>query len=116
MYLVREANHMIEEFMLAANVSVAEKILQHFASCSLLRRHPTPSPNMFEPPLHTAEAEGIDSIEQHYAPAPHITHLLLISRTCSSYPAPAPHIPHLLLISRTCSSYPSPAPHNPRDF
>lgn len=28
---------MIEEFMLAANVSVAEKILQHYPLCSLLR-------------------------------------------------------------------------------
>jgi exosome complex exonuclease DIS3/RRP44 len=28
---------MIEEFMLAANVSVAEKILKHFPLCSLLR-------------------------------------------------------------------------------
>lgn len=28
---------MIEEFMLAANISVAEKILKHFPLCSLLR-------------------------------------------------------------------------------
>jgi hypothetical protein len=28
---------MIEEFMLAANISVAEKILQHYPLCSLLR-------------------------------------------------------------------------------
>lgn len=31
---------MIEEFMLAANVSVAEKILKHFPDCSLLRYAP----------------------------------------------------------------------------
>jgi len=31
---------MIEEFMLAANVSVAEKILKHFPLCSLLRYAP----------------------------------------------------------------------------
>ncbi|KAK9164894.1 hypothetical protein Scep_000085 [Stephania cephalantha] len=37
MYQIREANQMVEEFMLAANVSVAEKILKHFPSCSLLR-------------------------------------------------------------------------------
>lgn len=37
MYQIREANQMIEEFMLAANVSVAEKILKHFPLCSLLR-------------------------------------------------------------------------------
>jgi exosome complex exonuclease DIS3/RRP44 len=37
MYQIREANQMIEEYMLLANVSVAEKILKHFPSCSLLR-------------------------------------------------------------------------------
>lgn len=37
MYQIREANQMVEEFMLAANVSVAEKILKHFPLCSLLR-------------------------------------------------------------------------------
>lgn len=37
MYQIREANQMVEEFMLAANISVAEKILKHFPLCSLLR-------------------------------------------------------------------------------
>jgi exosome complex exonuclease DIS3/RRP44 len=37
MYQIREANQMVEEFMLAANVSVAEKILKEFRECSLLR-------------------------------------------------------------------------------
>lgn len=37
MYQVREANQMVEEFMLAANMSVAGKILKEFPSCSLLR-------------------------------------------------------------------------------
>ncbi|CAI7867031.1 unnamed protein product, partial [Closterium sp. NIES-54] len=92
MYLVREANHMIEEFMLAANVSVAEKILQHFASCSLLRRHPTPSPNMFEPLLRTAEAVGIavdtsssknlaDSLDRAVGPDPYFNKLIRILTT-----------------------------------
>jgi exosome complex exonuclease DIS3/RRP44 len=36
-YQIREENQMIEEFMLATNVSVAEKILQHYPLCSLLR-------------------------------------------------------------------------------
>lgn len=31
---------MIEEFMLAANISVADKILKHFPLCSLLRYLP----------------------------------------------------------------------------
>ncbi|XP_010918351.1 exosome complex exonuclease RRP44 homolog A isoform X1 [Elaeis guineensis] len=60
MYQIREANQMIEEFMLAANVSVAEKILKHFPLCSLLRRHPTPTKEMLEPLLRTAAAVGLD--------------------------------------------------------
>uniref|UniRef100_A0A7I4B4B4 Uncharacterized protein n=1 Tax=Physcomitrium patens TaxID=3218 RepID=A0A7I4B4B4_PHYPA len=59
MYQVREANQMVEEFMLAANMSVAAKILEHFPSCSLLRRHPEPTPQMFEPLLRTAAAVGV---------------------------------------------------------
>ncbi|XP_028776737.1 exosome complex exonuclease RRP44 homolog A [Neltuma alba] len=59
MYQIREANQMVEEFMLAANVSVAEQILKSFPSCSLLRRHPTPTREMLEPLLRTAAAVGL---------------------------------------------------------
>ncbi|VAI24595.1 unnamed protein product [Triticum turgidum subsp. durum] len=58
-YQIREANQMIEEFMLAANVSVAEKILQHYPLCSLLRRHPSPTKEMLEPLLRTASSVGL---------------------------------------------------------
>ncbi|KAF3440890.1 hypothetical protein FNV43_RR19176 [Rhamnella rubrinervis] len=60
MYQIREANQMVEEFMLAANVSVAEKILKHFPFCSLLRRHPTPTREMLQPLLLTAAAIGLN--------------------------------------------------------
>lgn len=60
MYQIREANQMVEEFMLAANVSVAEQILKHFPVCSLLRRHPTPTREMLEPLLRTAAAIGLN--------------------------------------------------------
>ncbi|XP_077231136.1 ribonuclease II family protein [Tasmannia lanceolata] len=60
MYQIQEANQMIEEFMLAANISVAEKILKHFPLCSLLRRHPSPTKEMLEPLLRTAAAIGLD--------------------------------------------------------
>lgn len=60
MYQIREANQMVEEFMLAANVSVAGKILKHFPLCSLLRRHPSPTREMLEPLLRTAAAVGLD--------------------------------------------------------
>ncbi|KAK9284684.1 hypothetical protein L1049_023860 [Liquidambar formosana] len=60
MYQIREANQMVEEFMLAANISVAEKILKHFPPCSLLRRHPSPTREMLEPLLRTAAAVGLN--------------------------------------------------------
>ncbi|RDX93550.1 Exosome complex exonuclease RRP44-like A, partial [Mucuna pruriens] len=59
MYQIREANQMVEEFMLAANVSVAQQILKSFPLCSLLRRHPTPTREMLEPLLQTAAAVGL---------------------------------------------------------
>ncbi len=46
--------------MLLANISVAEKILRHFPTCSLLRRHQTPAPRQFEPLLKAAAAAGIE--------------------------------------------------------
>jgi exosome complex exonuclease DIS3/RRP44 len=33
---------MIEEFMLLANIAVAEKIAMHFPTFAILRRHPKP--------------------------------------------------------------------------
>ncbi|GJT86469.1 exosome complex exonuclease RRP44 homolog A [Tanacetum coccineum] len=60
MYQIREANQMVEEFMLAANVSVAEQILKSFPQCSLLRRHPSPTKEMLEPLLRTAASVGLD--------------------------------------------------------
>jgi len=59
-YQIREANQMVEEFMLAANVSVAEKILKHFPLCSLLRRHPSPTPEMLEPLLCITASVGVE--------------------------------------------------------
>jgi len=37
-----DAHYMIEEFMLLANIAVAEKIAQHFPTFAILRRHPKP--------------------------------------------------------------------------
>lgn len=42
-----ETNSMVEEFMLLANISVAEKILKEFPECAMLRRHPCPPPTNF---------------------------------------------------------------------
>ncbi|KAH0470676.1 hypothetical protein IEQ34_000399 [Dendrobium chrysotoxum] len=59
-YPIRETDHMIEEFMLACNFSVAEKILKHFPSCSLLRHQPAPTKEMLEPLHRMAAAVGLD--------------------------------------------------------
>ncbi|KAK6924586.1 PIN domain [Dillenia turbinata] len=92
MYQIREANQMVEEFMLAANVSVAEKILKHFPACSLLRRHPTPTKEMLEPLLRTAAAVGLnldtssskalaDSLDQAVRDDPYFNKLIRILAT-----------------------------------
>lgn len=59
MYQVRDANQMVEEMMLLANCTVAEKTLRSFPTCALLRRHPTPAPRQFEPLLRAAAAAGV---------------------------------------------------------
>lgn len=46
---LRETNSMVEEFMLLANISVANKILEDFPECAMLRRHPKPPLSNFEP-------------------------------------------------------------------
>lgn len=39
---------MVEEFMLLANISVAEKILAEYPDCALLRRHPVPNEQSYK--------------------------------------------------------------------
>lgn len=58
MYEIRETNRMVEEFMLLANVVVAEKMLKNFPQCSMLRRHPKPSNEMFEALIRAAKCGG----------------------------------------------------------
>ncbi len=47
-YITKEANHMIEEFMLLANMRVAEKIANSFPDSSLLRKHEDPQPRKLQ--------------------------------------------------------------------
>jgi exosome complex exonuclease DIS3/RRP44 len=42
LYKTYETNSMVEEFMLLANVSVGEKIVNSYPAYSILRRHPSP--------------------------------------------------------------------------
>lgn len=44
-----ETNSMVEEFMLAANISAAKRIYLDFPDCAMLRRHPAPPPSNFDP-------------------------------------------------------------------
>jgi len=44
-----ETNSLVEEFMLLANVSTAEKILNVYPDCAILRRHPVPTRENFAP-------------------------------------------------------------------
>ncbi|KAL3284855.1 hypothetical protein HHI36_018994 [Cryptolaemus montrouzieri] len=55
-----ETNSMVEEFMLLANISVAEKILADFPDCAMLRRHPTPPSTNFDPLVKAGTHLGFD--------------------------------------------------------
>ncbi|ESN99274.1 hypothetical protein HELRODRAFT_189048 [Helobdella robusta] len=55
---LRETNSMVEEFMLLANIYTAKKIFEDFPDCSVLRRHPPPPVNNFEPLVQVAKLKG----------------------------------------------------------
>ena len=59
-YALLEANALVEEFMLLANVTVAKKILRHYPTLSVLRRHPAPNRAMFESLISKAKCRGFD--------------------------------------------------------
>jgi hypothetical protein len=50
----------VEEFMLLANIAVAEKIVKTFPRYAMLRRHPVPSRRRFDPLVAAAEAVGVE--------------------------------------------------------
>ena len=51
---------MVEEFMLLANCSVAEKILHEFPDNALLRRHPSPPNANFDPLIKAAASKVVN--------------------------------------------------------
>lgn len=55
-----ETNSMVEEFMLLANISVAQKIFDTFPEFAVLRRHPKPSTSNFEELIKAASNRGFD--------------------------------------------------------
>lgn len=54
-----DTNSMVEEFMLLANISVADHIFKHFPECAVLRRHPVPPLTNFEPILKAGKTQVI---------------------------------------------------------
>jgi exosome complex exonuclease DIS3/RRP44 len=59
-YNLKEANALVEEFMLLANITVSKKILRHFPSLSVLRRHQPPSKLQFASLIKLARSAGVD--------------------------------------------------------
>ncbi|KAI9322437.1 hypothetical protein BX666DRAFT_1848894 [Dichotomocladium elegans] len=57
-YELKAANRLIEEFMLCANMSVAEKIINHFPDEALLRRHAPPLEKRLDEFLQLSEKLG----------------------------------------------------------
>ena len=57
-YQLFEANALVEEFMLLANVTVGKKILRHYPTLSVLRRHPAPNRAMFDSLISKAKCRG----------------------------------------------------------
>lgn len=57
---MRETNSMVEEFMLLANISVAEKINEEFPEFAMLRRHPQPPQTNFEPLIKAGKHLGFE--------------------------------------------------------
>ncbi|KAF1787954.1 Ribonuclease II/R, conserved site [Phytophthora cactorum] len=60
MYTLRDTNALVEEFMLLANITVAKKIVRHFPTFSMLRRHPAPSKRQFDLLCSQAKSVGVE--------------------------------------------------------
>ena len=65
---LKETNSLVEEFMLLANISVAQHIYDSFSHCALLRRHPAPPLSNYDILIKAAANKG-SSIEVDSAKA-----------------------------------------------
>lgn len=57
---LKETNSMVEEFMLLANISVAEKIFEEFSEYALLRKHPAPPPGNYDILVKAASSKNLE--------------------------------------------------------
>ncbi|XP_076839145.1 exosome complex exonuclease RRP44 [Brachyhypopomus gauderio] len=57
---LKDTNSMVEEFMLLANISVAQKIYAEFSECALLRKHPAPPPSNYDILIKAAKSRGLE--------------------------------------------------------
>eukprot|EP00949_MAST-11_sp_MAST-11-sp1_P001541 g1541.t1 len=60
MYQLKEANALVEEFMLFANITVADRILQKYPRFALLRRHPVPQRENFDGLIAASKVVGVE--------------------------------------------------------
>jgi exosome complex exonuclease DIS3/RRP44 len=61
-YAMLEANDLVMEFMLLANVTIGKKILRHYPTLSVLRRHPAPNRARFDGLISKAKSRGFDLV------------------------------------------------------
>lgn len=59
-YNLKASNALVEEWMLIANITVAKKVLRHYPTLGILRRHQPPSRTQFTSLLEAARAVGIE--------------------------------------------------------
>uniref|UniRef100_A0A8C4XP99 Protein DIS3 homolog n=1 Tax=Falco tinnunculus TaxID=100819 RepID=A0A8C4XP99_FALTI len=57
---LKETNSMVEEFMLLANISVAQKIYDEFPEFALLRKHPAPPPSNYDILVKAAKSKNLE--------------------------------------------------------
>ncbi|KAL7824490.1 hypothetical protein AOLI_G00237310 [Acnodon oligacanthus] len=57
---LKDTNSMVEEFMLLANISVAQKIYEEFSECALLRKHPAPPPSNYDILIKAAKSRKLE--------------------------------------------------------
>ncbi|XP_068865316.1 exosome complex exonuclease RRP44 isoform X2 [Aphelocoma coerulescens] len=57
---LKETNSMVEEFMLLANISVAQKIYDEFPEFALLRKHPAPPPSNYDILVKSAKSKNLE--------------------------------------------------------